>query len=87
MASEHIQAMINYEFANIDLLRLALRAAHRSDEEGISDDGNRLLAKVGLHAIEMVETHSAIVEGNGTRSRIYRMFLCYRIAKPNRGRE
>jgi hypothetical protein len=87
MASEYIQAKFHYEFADIELLCLALKAAHRSDEEGTSDDGNRGLARIGICAVDMVETHNAIIVENGTKSRFSYPFVCWRIAQPNRGRE
>jgi hypothetical protein len=61
MAVEYLQAKINYWFVDCELLRSALKLAHRSDEEGTSDDGNRGLAKIGICAMEMVEIHNAVV--------------------------
>ncbi|KAF2007623.1 hypothetical protein P154DRAFT_614925 [Amniculicola lignicola CBS 123094] len=67
MASEYVQAKINYKFADVELLHSALRTAHRSDEEGTSDDGNRGLARLGLCAVDMMETLNAMVVENGTK--------------------
>jgi hypothetical protein len=86
MASEYIQARIDYRFADIELLCLALKAAHRSEEEGTSDDGNRGLAKIGLCAVDMTETYRAIVVQNGTKSTFYYPYLCLQVSQPDRGR-
>jgi hypothetical protein len=70
MAVEYVQAKINYQFADRKLLCSALKSAHRSDEERISDDGNRGLAKIGVCAMEMVETHNAVVAESKTESKL-----------------
>lgn len=70
MEFETVQAKIGYQFSLPDRLRLALTAAHRSDIDGIADDGNRGLAKIGMCAAEMVETYRTIVVENGTCSRL-----------------
>lgn len=66
--SEFVQATIKYWFTNDQLLEFALKAAHRNKEDGVSDDGNRGLARIGVCAIDMVETHNAIVVENRTSS-------------------
>lgn len=70
MAVEYVQEKINYRFADSNLLCSALKSAHRSDEERISDDGNRGLAKIGRCAMEMVETHNAVVVESKTESKL-----------------
>ncbi|KAL5400685.1 hypothetical protein PMIN03_012167, partial [Paraphaeosphaeria minitans] len=66
MEVETVQAQIGYQFALPDRLRVALTAAHRSDIEGTSDDGNRGLAKLGMCAVDMVETYRTIIMENRT---------------------
>ncbi|KAL5375445.1 hypothetical protein PMIN06_012247 [Paraphaeosphaeria minitans] len=61
-----VQAQIGYQFALPDRLRVALTAAHRSDIDGTSDDGNRGLAKLGMCAVDMIETYRTIVMENRT---------------------
>jgi hypothetical protein len=86
MASEYIQARIDYRFANIGLLYLAFKAAYRSEEEGTSNDGNRGLAKIRLCAVDMRETYRAIVVQSGTLSMFYCPYLCLQVSRPDRGR-
>ncbi|OAF98582.1 uncharacterized protein CC84DRAFT_1106065 [Paraphaeosphaeria sporulosa] len=66
MEIKTVQAQIGYQFALPDRLRVALTAAHRSDIDGTSDDGNRGLAKLGMCAVDMIETYRTIVMKNGT---------------------
>lgn len=70
MEIETVQAQIGYQLALPDRLRLALTAAHRSDVDGTSDDGNRGLAKLGICAVDMIETYRTITMENGTSSRL-----------------
>ena len=65
MAFGCVQASIHYDFVNTALLQSALIAPHRSDEEKQYYHGNRDLAKMGGHAVDMVATHNAMVEGSG----------------------
>lgn len=64
--SNYIQSRINYTFGNEELVKLALRSAHREKDDRLVDDGNRGLAHYGVSAISMVETHNAIVESGRT---------------------
>jgi hypothetical protein len=69
MSLEYVQDRIKYKFADTKHLELALRAAHRSDLDGTTDDGNRGLSKMGLSVMEMVETHNTVFVEKGTKSR------------------
>lgn len=64
--SEHLQTKINYAFVDEQLLRLALRSAHRDKDDKEKDDGNRGLAHYGILAVQMAETHNAIMERGKT---------------------
>jgi dsRNA-specific ribonuclease len=66
MASEFIETTLKYQFANVELLDLALMAPHRSIGNEPSYDGNRELVKIGLHAVEFVAAHAATDTDNGT---------------------
>ena len=68
MAVEYIQKRIGYQFANTDSLCLALKAAHRSDLDGKSDDGNRGLSLIGTCAAELTEAYHTIIVEKGTSS-------------------
>lgn len=87
MEIELVQAQIGYQFSRPDRLRLALRAAHRSDIDGTSDDGNRGLAKLGMCAVEMTETYRSIIIEKRTSSRLRFLSIYSLMAKPNRGRQ
>jgi hypothetical protein len=65
-----IQETIGYKFVKIELLHLALKSAHKSEEDGTADDGNRGLAELGLRTVDMVEIHHAIVAENGTKGKL-----------------
>jgi hypothetical protein len=67
MASEFIESTLNYRFADLSLLSLALKSPHRSDIDKVSDDGNRGLAKIGLYAVDVVAAQAAAANDNGTR--------------------
>lgn len=75
MASESVQAKIDFQFVDVELLHSALQAAHRGDEDTVSHDGNRGLARVGLCVMDMVETHNTIIVENGTKSRSHYLNL------------
>ncbi|KZM21683.1 ribonuclease III [Ascochyta rabiei] len=62
--SDFVQHQIRYTFGDKELVKLALRSAHRDDS--VIDDGNRGLAHYGVSAISMVETYNAIVESRRT---------------------
>lgn len=66
---EFVQTRIDYYFADIQLLKSALKAAHRDKEDENTDDGNRGLARIGILAVEMAETYNAIVIENLTISK------------------
>jgi hypothetical protein len=61
-----VQTVLKYNFDNSKLLEDALRSAHRSQQDGISYDGNRGLAHYGILAIQIAETHDSIVEKKNT---------------------
>jgi hypothetical protein len=65
---DHVQETIRYTFFDSQLLCIALKAAHRSDEDERSNDGNRGLAKIGMCIIDMVETHNIVIAENRTKS-------------------
>lgn len=67
--ADHVQETIGYRFFNCEPLRVALKAAHRSEEDQTSDDGNRGLAKIGTSVIEMVETHDIVMTKGRTKSK------------------
>lgn len=69
MSVESVQKKIKYKFANPEHLNLALKAAHRSDLDGIADDGNRGLSQMGLSVLEMVETYHTVFVEKGTQSK------------------
>lgn len=71
MTLEDVQEKIDYTFRDIRLLSSALKAAHRSDRDGIFDDGNRGLAKLGLDTMNMIEGYNIIVKENGIKSMLY----------------
>ena len=54
MASEFVETKLNYRFKSPDLLDMALKAPHSSERDGVSEDGNRRLVKIGLHAVDVV---------------------------------
>jgi hypothetical protein len=61
-----VQTKFRYNFADNQLLDSALRSAHRSQDDGMSDDGNRGLAHYGTLAMQLAETHDVIVENRMT---------------------
>lgn len=67
---DHVQETIGYRFFDCGLLRVALKTAHRSEEDETSDDGNRGLAKIGASIIEMVETHDIVMTKGKTKSNL-----------------
>jgi len=69
MSLESAQKKINYTFANVEHLNLALTAAHRSDLDGIANDGNRGLSQMGLSVLDLIETHNTVFVEKGTRSK------------------
>ncbi len=68
MSLDYIQDKFNYKFANTKHLDLALRAAHRSELDGTTDDGNRGLSQMGSSVMEMVETYNMVFVEKGTKS-------------------
>lgn len=75
MTLEYAQEKINYYFFDVQLLHSALKAAHRSELEDIFDDGNRGLSKLGVCAVDIVETHNTVVVEQGTKSRSFTTHL------------
>lgn len=69
MAAEYIQAKLGYRFAKPESLNVAVKAAHSSDIDGTSDDGNRGLAVFGTRAFEMTEAYHMIIVEERTKSR------------------
>ncbi|KAH7371749.1 hypothetical protein BKA66DRAFT_611279 [Pyrenochaeta sp. MPI-SDFR-AT-0127] len=67
MSVKSVQKEFKYKFANPEYLNLALKAAHRSDLDGIADDGNRGLSQMGLSVLEMVETYHTVFVEKGTQ--------------------
>ena len=67
--TDHVQETIGYRFFNCEPLRIALKAAHRSEDDETSDDGNRGLAKIGASIIEMVETHDIVMTKGKSKSK------------------
>lgn len=65
---DDVQLKIQYVFYDPKKLEIALTAAHRGKEDGISNDGNRGLSLVGTAVITMVEAHHDIIVENKTRS-------------------
>ncbi|ORX95601.1 hypothetical protein BCR34DRAFT_194320 [Clohesyomyces aquaticus] len=64
----NVQAIIGYQFSNIEKLKSALQAAHRDrDIEGPSDDGNRALSLLGLHVIDTIQTSHVVEEQKCTK--------------------
>jgi hypothetical protein len=68
MMVDRVQETIRYSFFNSQLLCIALKVAHRSDEDETPNDGNRGLAKIGMWMIDMVETHNTFIVENRTKS-------------------
>jgi hypothetical protein len=58
---DFIQGQIGYDFTHDEYLKSAFVAAHRSEKDGVADDGNRGMARIGQIAIEMAETSYAVV--------------------------
>ncbi|KAJ4344353.1 uncharacterized protein N0V89_012093 [Didymosphaeria variabile] len=65
---DYVQEAIGYRFSDCEPLRVALKAAHRSEEAEKSDDGNRGLAKIGTSVIDMVETHDIVMTKGKTKT-------------------
>ncbi|KAF2847214.1 hypothetical protein T440DRAFT_540127 [Plenodomus tracheiphilus IPT5] len=61
---DFFQSRIKYKFENEELMKSALRSAHRDRDDGVLDDGNRCLAHYGVSTISMVESYNAVV-GSG----------------------
>jgi len=59
--AQYVTETYKYDFVNINLLRLALTAAHRSDRDGTKYDGYRPFAPLGVSALELVSAHSALI--------------------------
>jgi dsRNA-specific ribonuclease len=78
MSLESVQKKIKYEFANPEHLNLALTAAHRSDLDGIANDGNRGLSQMGLSVLGMVETYHTVFVEKGTQSKFCSINFCHR---------
>lgn len=64
-----VQYQLNYEFRDISRLVPCFKAAHRSDLDGIAEDGNRGLARVGVKIIDLVEKRHFPEVGEESRGR------------------
>jgi hypothetical protein len=71
-----VQNQLGYDFDNIDRLHLCFRAAHRSDLDGIYDDGNRAFAQFGVTVMEMVEKRCSSIIRLEPRRKHVRKSLC-----------
>lgn len=58
---QFVQRQLDYDFSNIERLMICFKAAHRSDHDGIADDGNRIFAQLGVTIMEMVEKRSSSI--------------------------
>jgi hypothetical protein len=58
---DSVQRKIGYEFTYDEHLTSAFVAAHRSEEDGVANDGNRGMARIGQIAVEMAETCYAVM--------------------------
>ena len=56
-----VQRQLDYNFDDINRLPLCFKAAHRSDRDGIQDDGHRAFAQFGVTVMEMVETRCSSI--------------------------
>ncbi|KAJ8113218.1 hypothetical protein OPT61_g4597 [Boeremia exigua] len=61
-----VRTRLQYHFIDEQLLHLALRSAHREQDNNVLDDGNRGLAHYGNLAIQMAMTHEAIIDQGKT---------------------
>jgi hypothetical protein len=78
MSLESVQNKIKYKFANPEHPNLALAAAHRSNLDGIADDGNRGISQMGLSVLEMVETYHTVFVEKGTQSKFCNIDFVHR---------
>lgn len=53
---QFVQDQLGHRFSCTENLHSCFRAAHRSDLDGVQDDGNRALAQHGIKVMDMVET-------------------------------
>lgn len=67
---QFVQRQLNYRFRDTSRLFICFKAAHRSDIDGIADDGNRTLAKAGVAIIDFVEKRCLPVVGTESRGRM-----------------
>lgn len=56
-----IRLKLHYVFMDEQLLRDALRSAHREKDDDVHEDGNRGLAHYGNLAIQMAMAYEAII--------------------------
>ncbi|KAH9882695.1 hypothetical protein J1614_000060 [Plenodomus biglobosus] len=68
--AEYVQESIRYRFNDVGLLYTALRAPHRSNKDGTTDDGNRRFVRLGISIIDMVETHEIVKTDGRTKSEL-----------------
>lgn len=64
-----VQYQLNYQFRDISRLVPCFKAAHRSDLDGIAEDGNRSLARIGVKIIDLVEKRYSPVVGMESRGK------------------
>jgi hypothetical protein len=67
---QFVQHQLNYHFRDISRLVLCFRAAHRSDFDGVADDGNRKFAKTGVTIMDLVEKRCFSMVGTESRGRV-----------------
>lgn len=70
-----MQQQLNYQFRDTSRLLLCFKAAHRSDRDGVADDGNRGLARTGVKVIDLVDKRCLPVVATESRGRMERYML------------
>jgi len=64
---QYVGETYRYYFNNVEHLRVAFTAAHRSDRDGIKYDGYRRFAPLGVSALDLVSAHSELIPDVYTR--------------------
>ena len=76
---DSIQSKLGYNFTYHEHLKSAFVAAHRSERDGIANDGNRGMARIGQIAIDITETSYAVVVEKARLSKHYSERICEHI--------
>lgn len=72
---QFVQQQLKYQFRDTSRLLLCFKAAHRSDRDGVADDGNRALARTGVKIMDLVDKRCLPVLATESRGRMEKYML------------